>query len=138
MSWEQLRKARLQLRFQQRQQHHEKSKRWLPTDRIIGKIQSLRFAPGLETVSQAPFASRKRESEQQAEKALSLSLITKLGCFIAPTYTRGKPKPASMLGIARIEKSSIELNGVGKTGSEMAGLAGGRAAHPETKVYVQQ
>jgi hypothetical protein len=31
------------------------------------------------------------------------------------------------LGIARIEKSSIELNRVRKTGSEMAGLAGGRA-----------
>jgi hypothetical protein len=30
------------------------------------------------------------------------------------------------LGIARIEKSSIELNRVRKTGSEMAGLAGGR------------
>jgi hypothetical protein len=46
-------------------------KLWLPTDLIIGEIQSLRFAPGLETVSQAPFASRKRESEQQAEKTLS-------------------------------------------------------------------
>lgn len=30
------------------------------------------------------------------------------------------------LEIARIEKSSIELNRVRKTGSEMAGLAGGR------------
>ena len=34
------------------------------------------------------------------------------------------------LGIARIEKSSIELHGMGKTGSEMAGLAGGRVAPP--------
>lgn len=32
------------------------------------------------------------------------------------------------LGIAIIEKSSIEW--VGKTGSEMAGLAGGRVAPP--------
>lgn len=32
-------------------------KLWLPTDLIIGEIQSLRFAPGLETVSQAPCAS---------------------------------------------------------------------------------
>ena len=39
-------------------------------------------------------------------------------------YNNNKP------GIARIEKSSIELNGVEKTGSEMAGLAGGRAAPP--------
>ena len=30
------------------------------------------------------------------------------------------------MGIARIEKSSIELNRVRKTGSEIAGLAGGR------------
>lgn len=43
---------------------------WLPTNLIIGEIQSLRFAPGFTTVSQAPFAYRKRESEQQAEKAL--------------------------------------------------------------------
>ena len=87
----------------------------MPTDLIIGEIQSLRFAPGLETVSQAPpFASRKRESERQAEKALFPFHNNKL---------RG-------LRIARIEKSSIELNGVGKTGSEMAGLAGGRAAPP--------
>ena len=91
LSWEQLRKARPTSKFFK--STHEKSKLWLPTDLIIGEIQSLRFAPGLETVSQAPFASRKRESEQQAEKALSPFSNNKVS-FIAPTYTRGKPKPA--------------------------------------------
>lgn len=80
----------MKIRFQQ---HHKKSKLWLPTDLIIGEIQSLRFAPGLETVSQAPFASRKRESEQQASKAISPFHNNKVS-FIAPIYTRGKPKPA--------------------------------------------
>ncbi|KAL5798421.1 hypothetical protein ACOSQ2_003241 [Xanthoceras sorbifolium] len=56
---------KIEIRFQQ---HHKKSKLWLPTDLIIGEIQSLRFAPGLETNNKVS--------------------------FIAPIYTRGKPKPA--------------------------------------------
>jgi len=35
-------------------------------------------------------------------------------------------------------KSKIERKKAGKTGSEMAGLAGGRGPHPETKVYVHK
>ncbi|EEF32854.1 conserved hypothetical protein [Ricinus communis] len=37
------------------------------------------------------------------------------------------------LGIRRIEKSSIELHGMGKTGSEMAGLAGRRASQTRNR-----
>ena len=42
------------------------------------------------------------------------------------------------LGIARIEKSSIALNGVGKKGSEMAGLAGGGPTLKERCTYINK
>lgn len=61
------------MRFQPRQQHHEKSKLWFTTDLIIGEIKSLRARLGNR--KSGPFASRKRENEQQAEKKALPALL---------------------------------------------------------------
>jgi hypothetical protein len=62
----------------------------LPNDLIIGERKSLRFAPGLETLSQAPSPLGSEKASSKLKKPFPLSLITNKVSFIAPTGSRQK------------------------------------------------